>query len=193
MKRLIFTALFVLVFATPAQGEVRYFVDDATDILKTLVTDDNLAAPTGETAVSKSTIETACGCEIYLSGTWDGTTYTPPTGIVTAIDETTDAGSVQVAAHKMMDVLEEGLAFIRDNQHVWPDAARAIAVDGIHWQIVNSARVALNATRTAARRQKFCEESASWPDGTNGNVVDYVDEIAAANSLTTPTNWTGVG
>ena len=26
---------------------------------------------------------------------------------------------------------------------VWPDAARAIAVEGIHWQIINSARVAL--------------------------------------------------
>ena len=193
MKKLLAAALFALVFTAPANAEVRYFVDDASNILKTLVTDDNLTAPTGETAVSKSTIETACGCEIYLSGTWDGTTYTPPTGIVTAIDETTDAGSVQVAAHKMMDVLEEGLAFIRDNQHVWPDAARAIAVDGIHWQIVNSARIALNATRTAARRQKFCEESASWPLNTNGNVVDYVDAIAAQGTPTTPTkDWSWV-
>ena len=92
----------------------------------------------------------------------------------------------------MMDVFDVALAFIHENRSVWPDAARAIAIEGIHWQIINSARVALNATRTAARRQKFCEESASWPDETNGNVVDYVDEIAAS-SLTTPTkDWSWV-
>ena len=80
-----------------------------------------------------------------------------------------------------------------DNQLAWPDSSRAIAVEGIHWQIVNSARVALNSTRTAARRQKFCEESASWPMDTNGNVREYVDAIVANNSATTPTkDWSWV-
>ena len=44
---------------------------------------------------------------------------------------------------------------------------------------INAARVALNATRTHARRQKFCEESASWPDATNGEARQYVDAMAA--------------
>ena len=93
----------------------------------------------------------------------------------------------------MLDVFEQALDYIHHNRLVWPDAARAIAVEGIHWQIINSARVALNSTRTAARRQKFCEESASWPLNTNGNVVGYLDEITANDSLTTPTkDWSWV-
>ena len=79
----------------------------------------------------------------------------------------------------MLDVLEAGLEYIHANRFAWTDDIRTKAIEGIHWQIVNSARVALNATRTHARRQKFCEESASWPDATNGNVRDYVDAFGA--------------
>ena len=50
----------------------------------------------------------------------------------------------------------------------------AKGIEGIHWMIINSARVALNSTRTHARRQKFCEEAASWPTGTDGNVAGYL-------------------
>ena len=144
---------------------MRYFVDDTSDILKTLVTDDTLTAPTGETAVAKTTIETACGCSVYLGGTWDGTTYAPPAGITTAIDSTTDIGGVQASCAAMLDTFDVALAYIHDNRLAWTEDARAKAETGISWQIINSARVALNATRTHARRQKFCEESASWPDG----------------------------
>ena len=65
----------------------------------------------------------------------------------------------------MMDVFDEGLAYIADNRMMWTDDLITKAIEGIHWQMVNTARVALNATRTHARRQKFCEESASWPTG----------------------------
>ena len=75
----------------------------------------------------------------------------------------------------MLDVFDQALDYIQANRFAWPDDLRTKAIEGIHWQIVNSARVALNATRTHARRQKFCEESASWPDGTNGDVRQYVD------------------
>ena len=161
MKRFLLTALFALASIGTANAEVRYFVDDTSDILKTLVTDDDLTAPTGETAVTKTVIETACGCSVYLGGTWDGTTYTPPTGITIAIDDTTDIGAVQASCSAMLDVFEVALAYIHDNRAAWPEDARAKAETGISWQIINSARVALNATRTHARRQKFCEESAS--------------------------------
>ena len=69
----------------------------------------------------------------------------------------------------MLDVFDQALDYIHANRFAWTVDLRTKAVEGIHWQIVNSARVALNATRTHARRQKFCEESASWPDGTNGD------------------------
>ena len=191
MKSLLIAALFVLASFGPADAVVRYFVDDTSDILKTLVTDDTLTAPAGETAVTKTVIETACGCSVYLGGTWDGTTYTPPAGITVAIDSTTDIGGVQEACSEMLDVFDVALAYIHDNRAAWPEDARAKAETGISWQIINSARVALNATRTHARRQKFCEESASWPDGTNGNVREYLDAIADNGS--TPTkDWSWV-
>ena len=191
MKNLLIAALFALASIGPAQAAVRYFVDDTSDILKTLVTDDTLTAPAGETAVAKTTIETACGCSVYLGGTWDGTTYTPPAGITVAVDPTTDIGGVQEACSEMLDVFDVALAFIHDNRAAWPEDARAKAETGISWQIINSARVALNATRTHARRQKFCEESASWPDATNGNVREYVDAIAENGSVATK-DWSWV-
>ena len=130
--------------------------------------------------MTKATIETACSCSIYLGGTWDGTTYAPPAGITIGIDSTTDIGGVQASCAAMLDVFDAALDYIQQNRFAWQDVHRAEAIEGIHWQIVNSARVALNSTRTHARRQKFCEESASWPDGTNGDVRQYVDAIAAS-------------
>ena len=114
---------------------------------------------------------------IQSGGHWDGTTYTPPVGneYFLPFDPTTDAGMVKDAAHDMMDVFDEGLAYIADNRMMWTDDLITKAIEGIHWQMVNTARVALNATRTHARRQKFCEESASWPTGVNGNAREYVD------------------
>ena len=98
---------------------------------------------------------------------------------------------MQEACAEMLDVFDVALAFIHDNRFAWPEDARAKAATGISWQIINSARVALNATRTHARRQKFCEESASWPDLTNGNAREYVDAIAENGS--TPTkDWSWV-
>ena len=78
----------------------------------------------------------------------------------------------------MLDVFDQALDYIHANRFAWRSIRPHVVAEGIHWQIVNSARVALNATRTHARRQKFCEESASWPDATNGNVREYVDAIA---------------
>ena len=56
---------------------------------------------------------------------------------------------MQEAAHDMMDVFDVALAFIHENRSAWTEDARAKAETGIYWQIVNSARVGLNSTRTA--------------------------------------------
>ena len=89
----------------------------------------------------------------------------------------------------MLDVFEIALAYIFDNQLAWQQAAIRRAETGIHWQLVNAARVALNGTRTHARRQKFCEESASWPTGLSGDVVQYVDAMAEAANPTKDWSW----
>ena len=189
MKGLLLAALFVLACIGPADAAVRYFVDDTTDILKTLVTDDTLTAPTGETAVTKATIETACSCNIYLGGTWDGTDYTPPAGITIAIDPTTDAGSVQAAAHVMMDAFDGALSLIFENRLAWPQTFIENAVLGIHWMSVNGARVALNSTRTAANRVKFLEEAASFPAWATAGIPSYVD---AMDSVAVSKDWSWV-
>ena len=103
---------------------------------------------------------------IQAGGFWDGTTYTPPAGLIPVIDPTTDAGMVQVAAHKMMDVFDAAFAAHPGQPHRRGRRENVEnAINGIHWQIVAAARIGLNATRTAVRRVKFMEECASWPDG----------------------------
>ena len=134
--------------------------------------------PADHDFVLASTIEAAYTGTIYQLGNWDGTTYTPPTDIITPFDPTSTGGAVKVAAHKAEDVFDNALEFIADNHNVWLDDQITKAVEGIHWQRVNMARICLNATRTADRRIKFCEECASWPTMTNGDVTTYVDAFS---------------
>ena len=191
MKRLaILIVLGAFLWPGLALAVPRYLVEDSSSVVKAYTEDDTLVAPAGHTSVDASVIEAAYSGTIYQGGTWDGTTYTPPTGIATPIDDTTDQGSVQIAAHAMMDVLEEALDFIRVNHHVWPVANSVNAREGIHWMMINGARVALG-TRTAARRIKFMEEVASWPDGVNGNVREYVDAMSTGVTLPTK-DWSWV-
>ena len=194
MKRLLATlALCLFLYGGLAYAVPRYLVEDSSDVIKAYTEDDSLIAPPGHTAVNASVIEAAYTGTIYQGGTWDGTTYTPPTGIVVPIDSTTDIGGVQVACANMLDVFDNALAFIHENRFAWQDKIIDNAIEGIHWQVINSARVALNSTRTHARRQKFCEESASWPDATNGNVRQYVDAFGGNTPIATPTkDWSWV-
>ena len=147
-------------FAVP-----RYLVEDSSNVIKSYTEDDSLVVPPGHTAVNVSVIEAAYTGTIYQGGTWDGTTYTPPTGIVTPIDGATDQGAVQLAAHNMMDVFDDAFSFIRGHQHVWTQDAITRSIDGMYWMSVNAARVALNSTRTHANRQKFLEEAGQLAHG----------------------------
>ena len=193
MKRLLALLTFCfflyggMAFAVP-----RYFVEDSSTVIKAYTIDDAVVVPAGHTAVNASVIEAAYSGIIYQGGTWDGTTYTPPTGIVTPLDTSTDQGMVQEAAHEMMDVFENALAYIDGHRHVWTQDAGDRASDGIHWMMVNSARIALNSTRTHANRQKFLEEAASWPTMVNGNVREYVDAMGANDGATPTKDWSWV-
>ena len=154
---------------------LRYLVEDSTGILVSATADDDLIAPPGHTAVLATTIEAAYDDKILLYGTWDGTTYTPPAGYVAPFDPGTDQGAVKQAAHDTLDVFDAAIGLALANPQAWPYTNISNAIIGIHWQIIAMARVCLNSTRTAARRQKFCEECASWPTGLSGDPRQYVD------------------
>ena len=58
----------------------------------------------------------------------------------------------------------------------------------------SSTRRGLRSTLRAPtrRRQKFCEESASWPDLTNGNAREYVDAFAGNTPINPTKDWSWV-
>ena len=190
MKVLVAVLGLAFLWSGIAHAVPRYLVEDSSNVIKAYTEDDALLAPPGHTAVAVSVIEAVYTGTIYQGGTWVVTggvgVYTPPDGIVEPIDSTTDIGGVQASCDAMLAVFDQALEYIHANRFAWQDDVRTKAIEGIHWQIVNSVRVALNATRTHARRQKFCEESASWPDGTNGNVREYVDAFIDTGNTSEP-------
>ena len=202
-RAIVFAAVMAVAIANPAGAQVterRWLIQSSDNKIVGLTDDYSLLEPydPGTFFVLDSVIRMATppGADgpIYQGGFWDGVSYayTPPPGAVLPIDPATPAGGVQAACKAMVDVFDIALAFIHDNQLAWQQAAIRRAETGIHYQLVNAARVALNASRTHATRQKFCEESASWPAGVNGNVVDYVDAMGA-DSVGTPTkDWSWV-
>ena len=124
-----------------------YGVQDADDKLSGWMSEDETeTAPTGETAVLESVIRAAdppgADGRIQSGGHWDGTTYTPPVGdeFFLPFDPTTDAGTVKVAAHGMMDTFDDALDFLERNANLWPAENITKAKEGIHWQWVNTAR-----------------------------------------------------
>ena len=197
-------ALWLFVYAFPAEAQVpdrRWIVQTSDGKLIGFTDDQDVDPPDAAfaTFVLESVIRAAdppgATGEILPLGTWLAGAYTAPSGggIVVHIDPTSDIGAVQEACSEMLDVFDIALEYIHQNRFAWQAGHRAAAVDGIHWQIVNTARVVLNSTRTHARRQKFCEESASWPDATNGNVREYVDAIATSNMVINPgKDWSWV-
>ena len=193
MRKLLIVSL-LLAFASPVEAARRWFVQTSDNKIVSFTDDDNAPTPAGTIAVADAVIRTedppgATG-DITPLGTWDGMTYTAPSGggIVVPYDPTTDSGQVKAAAHAMMDVFDQALGLIRDNRHVWPNANVVNAREGIYWMSVNAARIALG-TRTVARRVKFCEEVASWPDGVNGDVRQYVDAMGTLSLPTKDWSW----
>ena len=195
MGRLIpaIAAFVLLAYAFPSDSQVpdrRWIVQTSDGKLIGFTDDQDVEPPDAAfaTFVLESVIRAAdppgATGEILPLGTWDGTDYTAPSGggIVVHIDPTSAIGEVQTACENMLDVFDAALAFIHDNRFAWQDDVRTKAVEGIYWQITNTVRVALNSTRTHDRRQKFCEESASWPDGVNGDVGQYVDAFIDTGS-----------
>ena len=135
---------------------------DTSDNKLVAAADSELTPPTGHDFILKSTIEAAYTGMIWQLGTWDGTTYTPPVGIIipsTPIDPTTDAGMVQEAATNATETLDRWVLDILDNLGSLPPQAAFQAIDGIQHMKVVMARICLNAVRTPTYRVKFCRGS----------------------------------
>ena len=99
-------AFFAVAVSTDADAARRWFAQTplATDGKLVSFTDDtNAEAPDGTVEVDDATIRAAdppgATGDILPLGTWDGTTYTAPSGggIVVHIDPSTDIGAVQEA------------------------------------------------------------------------------------------------
>ena len=168
---------------------VRYFVETSSSVLKSATDFDLEPTPAGHTAVLRSTIAAVWDEAILIGGKWDGSAYTPPDDYVAPPDPNTDAGSVQIAAGLMMDTFESACELIRENRLLWPAANISQGLEGIHWQIIAAARVALNSTRPADERIKFLEECASWPTGVSGDVVKYVDAMSTPADFGEKWSW----
>ena len=113
-------------------------------------------------------------------------------------DPTTDTGAVKSSCNAMLDVFDVALAFIRDNQLAWPDAANAseraskVSIGMIGQRGSNRA---WNATRTAARRSEVHvrKRQAGRTDGERTMSGSYVDAMDATALLDFPTEGLELG
>ena len=135
MKRLLVAVLLTMLAVVPAFAERRWLVQTSDNKIIGVTDDDDVEAPDPSfaTLVLDSVIRMAdppgATGVILAGGIWNGTTYTPPANLIPEVDPSTDQGSVQVAAHAMMDVFDAALAFIHDNRSAWTEDARAKAED----------------------------------------------------------------
>ena len=161
----------------------RYWIQTSDNKITGFSDIDAVAVPDDHTAVLETVIRAVdppgADGRIQAGGTWDGSAYTAPIGggVITI-----DTGIVTVAARNALDVLDSGVSLILDNASTWPFKSVVSALTAIHYQKVNMARICLNATRTEANRQKFCEEVGSWPADSNGDVATFVDGVAAIDA-----------
>ena len=110
---------------------------DTSDNKLVAAADSELTPPTGHDFILKTTIEAVYDGTIWQLGTWDGSTYVPPTDIIVPYDQTTDSGQVKdKRRHDMMDVFE--VAIDLQSRHNQRTHGRSLfidsnAIDGIHW------------------------------------------------------------
>ena len=85
----------------------RFFVDDITHVITAYTEDDSLVAPSGQTAVLKSTVDAMHSGVTLMGGVWDGVAYTAPSGQYEPDDLTTDEGVLRAAVRGAMLQLRE--------------------------------------------------------------------------------------
>ena len=191
MRRLFAVLLLAMVACAPAIAERRWLIQTDDNKIIGGTDDDNVEAPDAAfaTLVADSVIRMADppGADgvIQAGGFWDGTTYTPPAGLIPVIDPTTDAGMVQVAAHKMMDTFDAAIASLSARtRQAWPAAEHGEGYRG--YPLADHRGGAHRLERHAdgsAEGKVYGGMCASWPDGVNGDVGQYVDAMGTVRPV----------
>ena len=154
MGRLIpaIAALVLLAYAFPSDSQVpdrRWIVQTSDGKLIGFTDDQDVDPPDAAfaTFVLESVIRAAdppgATGEILPLGTWDGTDYTAPSGggIVVHIDPTSAIGGVQEACieHAGRFRCSACPSFMTTGSHGQDDVSAQRPVEGIYWQIINTA------------------------------------------------------
>ena len=181
-------ALAVLLGAGPASaqmkspGEVRWFVDAATNVIVNSTSFASVPIPPGHTAVLKSVVDAACSCESRGRGLWDGTTYTLPASLKT---QTTDAGQLKTAARRLYQRLIGLTESLEGVASYWPVADVSLGHDLLAYAHRGVRGVVLSGAWTVAQKLTFMEQMAYGPaDVTSPG--EYFERIEEGNGGTFP-------
>ena len=169
-----------------APGEVRWFVDTATNVIVNSTSFASVPIPPGHTAVLKSVVDAACSCESRGRGLWDGTTYTLPPSLK---PPTTDAARLKAAArvlHQRLTVLAEGLDRVST---YWPAADVSLCHDVLAYAHRGVRGVVMSPSWTVAQKITFMEQMALGALDVQ-NPAEFFERIEEGTSFPDPATRT---
>ena len=196
MRKLLIVVL-VLAFASPVDAARRWFVQTSDNKIVSFTDDDNAPTPAGTIAVADAVIRTedppgATG-DITPLGTWDGTTYTPPSGpgLFIPYDTSTESGALKAASltlHLQLVAWAEALAEV---QAFWPQAAVHLGHNLLAYGHRGIRGVVMSDEWTHAQKLTFLEQMAfGAADVTNpGEYFELIEEtgIGGQDGVPEPT------
>ena len=161
--------------ATGGPGEVRWFVNAATNMIVNSTSFASVPTPPGHTAVLKSVIDAACSCASRMRGMWDGTTYTLPPSEQAL---TTDAGQLKAAARRLYQRLIGLTESLEGFASYWPVAHVSLGHDLVAYAHRGVRGVVLSPSWTMAQKLTFMEMMARGVlDVTNpGEFFERIEE-----------------
>ena len=173
------------------------FFRDKSDNKLVSSADSDMTPPTDHDFILASTIKVVYDDMIYQGGTWDGTAYVPPVGMMLPYDTSTDLGRRQVAAeelHEWLHSVTEGIHEVRHEKSGVDTAALEQFVSAAHW--VNYV-VAHMTSIDADEFKAWAEAMMEWPENVTGTtradriqkLYEEVHEIMADAIPTVAAGW----
>ena len=132
----------------------RYYVNTTTDLIVGSPTSPTLDDP--PTGAELRVIPDSLGA--LQGGTWDGTTYTAPTGQPVVYDTSTELGELQQAAHDVHDALLAWHAQVDSYASYFDSGHIDKAHDWLAWAHFGVYRVVKSTHWTIAQRLVFCQQ-----------------------------------
>ena len=171
----------------------RYFVRDTDNILLEYTEAAEKAAPTGFTAVDRSVILAAYAGNqrnIRIGGTWDGTTYRPPTGQVAKTDQGDNLNALHAAYQDWhFRIRKQGWASL--SGLATPEQGLFATDRWVYQQVAIGDRIARGewlASATQAFRDAAIAQIVLWV-GTNSQI--WYNAVSGTPGRTTVTSWAG--